>query len=290
MSSVFRLNRSIVRVQGQGVAAFLQGLVTQDVVGGAQSSFQKLSSLGTLFLNPKGRIISDAILTFPTDQSSPTILIDVPDENRDIIANMLIRHKLRLPLTIDKMEDLVVCGNLQTCNDPRSPEVCGREILNNSSGRIVDDSKLFQEYSKRRLIACIPEGLDEIPRDSIVPIFYNFDLFKCISFTKGCYTGQELVTRTIRRGVVRKRLFPIKCDDGEEVTKGAEIWYKDLKIGEVISGVSNVGLSLLTLAEPLNEKSQIQSALKKLDNDSISLQTASGDCRRVEIIVPHYMR
>ena len=64
-------------------------------------------------------------------------------------------------------------------------------------------------YNRERLLAGIPEGPFEIPARQAIPLEYNFDLMNAIDLHKGCYLGQELVTRTLHRGVVRKRVFPL---------------------------------------------------------------------------------
>ena len=271
-------------MSGSGAPQFLQGLVTQDVVGGKAGGHDSVASL---FLNPKGRVISDAIFHFPKNDES--IILDVPQGNADSISSMLARHKLRLPLTIEKMEDECVCADWGLVNDPRSSELPGRRIVRiNSEDIDATVPGRLAEYRKRRLLAGIPEGPEEVPKDSIVPIFYNFDLFNCISFTKGCYTGQELVTRTLRRGVVRKRLFPIRIRGKMNV--GDAVFYADEKIGEVIACEEEVGLAQLSIpADALNDRSQIQHALEKLDMKKFSLRSddVTSD---VELVVPRYMK
>ncbi len=64
-------------------------------------------------------------------------------------------------------------------------------------------------YNRERLLAGIPEGPFEIPARQAIPLEYNFDLMRAIDLHKGCYLGQELITRTLHRGVVRKRVFPL---------------------------------------------------------------------------------
>jgi folate-binding protein YgfZ len=270
--SLVRLNRSLIRLSGERVVNFLQGLVTQDVVAGHAAGAR---CMGSLFLNPKGRVISESLISFGTD----SVLLDVPETNSEMIASMLTRHKLRLAIKIEKCEDLFVCADLESSNDPRSPEMPGRKYVGKE--KVFDGDE--KRYRKLRILAGVAEGSDEIPKDSIVPIFYNFDLLNCISFTKGCYTGQELVTRTLRRGIVRKRLFPITGN----VRAGDSVCYKGEKLGELIVAEGGVGLAQLSLPSNygLNDVAQIRETLKAIDMDQFSVGSD-----RVNLVVPHYMR
>lgn len=65
-------------------------------------------------------------------------------------------------------------------------------------------------YNRERLLLGIPEGPYEIPARQAIPLEYNFDLMNAIDMHKGCYLGQELISRTLHRGVVRKRVFPLR--------------------------------------------------------------------------------
>jgi folate-binding protein YgfZ len=238
--------------------------------------------MGSLFLNPKGRIISESIVKFADDG----VLIDVPESNADSIASMLSRHKLRHPIQIDKFDDFIVCADMNVGGDPRSPELPGRKYVRKGEEGVVDSLEGQRGYTKRRLLAGVAEGSDEITKDSIVPIFFNFDLLNCISFTKGCYTGQELVTRTLRRGIVRKRLFPIVKGE-TELKKGDSVCYKGERIGDLIVSEGEVGLAQLTLPSNtgLNDLGQIRDTIKEIDMDQFSVGN-----EKVKLVVPQYMR
>lgn len=68
-------------------------------------------------------------------------------------------------------------------------------------------------YDTLRMLKGIPEGAREIVRGKAISVEYNLDLMNGIDLHKGCYLGQELVTRTLHRGVVRKRVIPIVLYD-----------------------------------------------------------------------------
>ena len=268
-------SRRIISIKGDGVYGFLQGLITQDV----EKVRSKNSIAGAVFLNPKGRVISDCLLV---NKDDTCLLIDVPTERLDTVSNLLTRHRLRLPLSIDQRPDLGVHVALNmspnSLADPRCTKLPSREY------KIIDNIPLDESlYRMNRLLCGVVEG-DEIPLDSSIPIFYNLDLFNCISFNKGCYTGQELVTRTIRRGIVRKRLFPFKASTDNPVMVGDKLVIGGREIGSVIASESNVGVCMIQSDEAMNTKEQIQNVFKSsLNKDDVVVGSQTG-----QIILPSY--
>jgi folate-binding protein YgfZ len=302
-------NRSLIRISSSfggrdSIAKFLQGLVTQDVLTPVESHAQKTTrqsiALGSLSLNPKGRVISESIIVIPP--SNEDVWIDLPSDNVESIASLLTRHKLRQPFTIEKARDLVVSigessvdeldfvsGLVALYKDPRWPRgMPNRSIVDRGAVAAMVDPDDFGWYNRQRILAGIPEGSSEITPDQIVPIFYNFDLMNCISFNKGCYTGQELVTRTLRRGIVRKRLFPFKLSEAvSSISKGQYIMYGEEKLGQVITSQSDVGIALCQLpGNPgLNERQSIIDEIQRVDMSKLKLD----DGRGIDLMLPKYV-
>lgn len=270
-------SRLLVRVSGQGIFPFLQGLITQDV-----AVVQKQPAAAALFLNPKGRLISDCLIVNQAAEKS--VLIDLPVEHVDAIANLLVRHKLRLPLVIEKIPPESIAVHVTEAQDA-IPDPRGSFLANRvyAAPTRYDESDEVR-YRKSRLLAGVIEG-SEIGSDSAIPIFFNFDLFNCISFNKGCYTGQELITRTLRRGVVRKRLFPVTLKEGLTVSPGDAVSIGSTQVGTVLTSQDNVGVALCQIGEALNEAVQIRSAFERIDPSSITV----GSHKDGTIHLPKYL-
>ena len=66
-----------------------------------------------------------------------------------------------------------------------------------------------EDYLSHRLQVGVAEGPGEVPKEACTPLEYNLDYLNGVSFTKGCYLGQELTARTHHTGVIRKRVVPI---------------------------------------------------------------------------------
>ncbi|KAK4797234.1 hypothetical protein SAY86_029560 [Trapa natans] len=116
-------------------------------------------------------------------------------------------------------------------------------------------------YLLWRLEKGVAEGSTEIPKGEAIPLEYNLEGLNAISFDKGCYVGQELVARTHHRGVIRKRVLPLKflssCGKVEDqrVVSGSEVLNAETgkKIGTVTTALACQGLGLLRLEEALKQ-------------------------------------
>ncbi|KAL6182034.1 hypothetical protein ACLB2K_043457 [Fragaria x ananassa] len=112
-----------------------------------------------------------------------------------------------------------------------------------------------QNYLLWRLENGVAEGSTEIPKGEAIPLEYNLVALNAISFDKGCYVGQELVARTHHRGIIRKRLLPLKFlnENGEDaeqkVAPGSEVIDRDSdkKVGTVTTQLGCRGLGVLRL-------------------------------------------
>ena len=92
--------------------------------------------------------------------------------------------------------------------DPRLPDLGARTIL--PAGCIPPGKVVAPEaFKDLRFRLGVPEGCSEVPSGEALPLEYNLDALNGVSYTKGCYVGQELTARTHFRGVIRKRLMPV---------------------------------------------------------------------------------
>ncbi|EOY24480.1 Glycine cleavage T-protein family [Theobroma cacao] len=124
---------------------------------------------------------------------------------------------------------------------------------------LVESDKETDEenYLLWRLEKGVAEGSTEIPKGEAIPLEYNFTGLNAISFDKGCYVGQELIARTHHRGVIRKRLLPLKFldENGKEVegkvAPGSEMinTASGKKAGTVITALGFCGMGVLRLDE-----------------------------------------
>lgn len=148
----------------------------------------------------------------------------------------------------------------QWFKDPRLDCLGFRGIFpSNTTPPLVEADKETVEnnYVLWRIENGVAEGSTEIPKGEAIPLEYNLVGLNAISFDKGCYVGQELVARTHHRGVIRKRLLPLRFVDnnGEEVEQrvspGSEVVNPESgkKVGTVTTALGCRGLGVLRLEE-----------------------------------------
>ncbi|CAJ1928300.1 unnamed protein product [Sphenostylis stenocarpa] len=159
-------------------------------------------------------------------------------------------------------------GGWQWFKDPRLACLGFRGIFpSNITPPLIEADKETDErnFLLWRLEKGIAEGSTEIPKGEAVPLEYNLAGLNAISFDKGCYVGQELIARTHHRGVIRKRIVPLRFldNDGKElvskVIPGSEVINTESgkKAGTVTTALGCRGLGLLRLDEALKGSSAL---------------------------------
>ncbi|KAK4389414.1 putative transferase, mitochondrial [Sesamum angolense] len=143
--------------------------------------------------------------------------------------------------------------------DPRLACLGYRGIFPSNAPPLVEADKETDEgnFLLWRLEKGVAEGSTEIPKGEAIPLEYNLAGLNAISFDKGCYIGQELIARTHHRGVVRKRLIPLRFlrEGGKEVEQkvapGSEVIdsTSQKKVGTVTTAIGSRGLGLLRVEE-----------------------------------------
>ncbi|NWR54830.1 CAF17 transferase, partial [Bucorvus abyssinicus] len=291
-AACFPLARALLDVRGAEAALFLQGLLTNDVTrlvaGDAPSSAGTAAAVTRALyahaLNVQGRCLYDVILyrLHKSPAEEPHILLECDSSVLDAIQNHLKLYKIRRKVNIAPCLDLslwaIIPGEkdgdaasslaqraeweLVLTPDPRT-DVMGWRLITKKGvnvAEIIPGSHIgdIRDYHRHRYKQGIPEGVKDLPPGVALPLESNLAFMNGVSFTKGCYIGQELTARTHHMGVIRKRLLPIRFlaplpQDG--VPEGAEIFTASGKAaGKFRTGQGELGLALLRLAnvnEPL---------------------------------------
>ena len=189
-------DRAIVRLSGEDVRGFLQGLVTQDVAG----SLPVWAGL----LNPQGKCLFDFIVW----DDGGDLLLDCEAEAADDLIKRLSIYRLRRPIGIVRDQSLAVhwaSGGGEGEVDPRLPQL-GRRWLGESS----DPATGWLEH-RLRLGVC--EGRAEL--GDLLWLECNAADLGGVSFNKGCFVGQENTARMNWRQKVNRRLVVVEGDGGE---------------------------------------------------------------------------
>lgn len=185
-------DRALLRIAGEDVRGFLQGLVTQDM-----ATVTPGTPRWAALLTPQGKVLFDFILWAEDD----AILIDCEAEQREALARRLTLYRLRRPITIELLEDGVHWSPTddQGVPDPRLPEL-GHRWLGAADGEPATG------WHAHRLALGVTEGAAELGQDKTLWLEANAAELGGVSFTKGCYVGQENTARMHYRAKVNRRL------------------------------------------------------------------------------------
>lgn len=171
---------------------------------------------------------SDLSLVGIDSDRSPVYIIDVDKSLLPNLKTHLQRYKLRSKFQILEVSSSILhlftvwptvhpdVPNKYIVNivDPRNPHL-GNRLL---TSKIPSATPYpLEVYHLRRILHGVAEGPEEILENSALPAESNLDVMSGIDYTKGCYVGQELTSRTYHTGVIRKRLLPLSLypSDGQ---------------------------------------------------------------------------
>jgi len=233
---IYLSNRVVIKISGADARSFLQGLTTQDINLLAPD---KLLYAATL--TPQGKYLFDYFLT----EQDGSILLDIEASRADELIKKLNIYKLRSDVKIEKA-DLKVHADLHAgMADPRSTKLLKRLLTNLPQETDADLAK----YKLNLLQHGVPDSDDFIVDKSFI-MHYRFEDLHGVSFTKGCYVGQENTARMKYKGTVRKSIYKV---EGEGLPQfGAEIE----GLGTMLTSQGNFGLALCDIDAAENFSTQ----------------------------------
>ncbi len=211
--------RGVIAVAGADRVAFLQGLVSNDVTEAAPGR-----ALWAALLTPQGKWLADFFVLAEADR----LLLDVERAQIPMLLTRLGRFRLRAAVSLATLEDWTVLAawdgplprlpsGAVAAADPRLPAAGWRILLpapspldagaadtepadgGSAAARPVDAG--FDAWDRHRLALGLPDGTRDLESEKTVLLEAGFDELGGISWTKGCYMGQELTARTRYRGL-----------------------------------------------------------------------------------------
>ncbi len=233
-------DRGVVRVAGVDAAHFLQNLVTNDV-DGLEIGALRFAAL----LTPQGKILFDFLIH---RRGEHEFWLDAAADKTAELAKRLSIYRLRAKIEIsDESERLAVTvGPEAGPPDPRAP-LGARRIVPRDESPAAD---ALSHYDTLRVAACVPEGGRDFAYGEAFPHDVNMDLLNGVDFKKGCYVGQEVVSRMRHRGEIRRRTVRVTSDDGP-LESGAVVLDGELPVGSVgtVAGVQALAVLRTDRAE-----------------------------------------
>jgi folate-binding protein YgfZ len=228
MSSPSDSSRAFLTISGDDRVHFLQGILTQDVTKLAGDKIQFAA-----LLSAQGKILHDMFLI---DQGD-TILLDTAAMYKDLLLKRLAMYKLRAKVAIADASPQWQVGYSTTDGlpDPRHPGLPKR--LYGSSAQNLPATFTPEAYHAIRLQLGIPDSTIDFSPDTIVPMDAGYDLLHGISFTKGCYVGQEITARMHYKNIARRGFYLL--NDASGATRLSLLKFEDMEKSDGLVTVDN---------------------------------------------------
>jgi folate-binding protein YgfZ len=235
-------NRGFLRLSGPDRLTFLQGLVSNDVNKVAPGR-----AVYSCLLTPQGKFLHDFFLVADGD----SLLVECEADRRADLAQRLKMYKLRSKIEITEADyaAFAVFGSVPPVPgaiafpDPRAPALETRML----AAADPEASPLaFEDYDRLRISEAVPDGSRDMEVGKAILLENNIDLLNGVSWDKGCYTGQELTARTRYRGLIKKRLVPVRIA-GPVPPAGTPVIENGVEVGEMRTASGDLGLALLRL-------------------------------------------
>jgi folate-binding protein YgfZ len=256
MQAALLPDRSAIKVAGDNARGFLNGLLTADInqVGPGAPRFAAL-------LTPQGKIVADCIVAEAPASDGGGFFLDVPRALAKTLTDKLNFYKLRAKVIAEDLSEILgvlaawdgaAATEYGLCYpDPRLPALGLRVMLPphlaakaaaDLGAKLVDAA----EYEAHRIALGVPRGGLDFSYGDAFPHEANMDQLGGVDFAKGCYVGQEVVSRIEHRGTARTRILPVSYQDIAPEA-GMLILAGDKNVGTLGSTARGHGLALLRL-------------------------------------------
>ena len=256
MQAALLPDRGVVKVVGDDARRFLNGLVTGDMakVAASKPCFAAL-------LTPQGKIIADFIIAEAPPEDGGGFFLDCPRALAPALVEKLNFYKLRAKVICEDLSEVLgvmaVWDGMADSEyglsypDPRLPALGSRVMVppHLAAAAAADLGANFadaDDYETHRIALGVPRGgLDFVYGDTF-PHEADMDQLNGVDFDKGCYVGQEVVSRVEHRARARSRVVPIAYDEFAP-TSGLPIMAGEKQVGTLGSTAKGRGLALMRL-------------------------------------------
>ena len=245
-------DRGVIKVAGPEAGRFLDGLLTCDIdrVTSEKARFGGL-------LTPQGKILFDFLVFRKTDENGDAFFLDCRRGIAGDLAKRLGFYKLRAKVTVEDLSDaLAVIAGWDgeppapeaglVSGDPRLVALGWRAIV--AAGDVAEFADApGADYHARRIALGVPEGGADYPFGEAFPHEALMDQLSGVDFDKGCYVGQEVVSRMHHRGTARTRIVPVAYPGGAAPEPGADVTAGGRILGRCGSAMDGRGLMMIRL-------------------------------------------
>jgi len=247
-------DRAVLRAHGPDMYDLLQRLVTGNLDQVAPGK-----AVYSLLLTPQGKFLFDFFMVRDPDQDD-ALLLDCARSRAEELRKRLTMYKLRADAAFDDVsadfavvvqwgEGAAPLHGSASYEDPRGSFLGSRSIVRASDvetsiAQANSKAATGADYRAFCVSQGVPDGALDIGTDKDFPIESNLDLLNGIDFQKGCFVGQEVASRTHRKGKARKRLV-VAALEGSPPETGSDVTIGDAKVGSVAGCAGDNVLALV---------------------------------------------
>ncbi|MCO6050710.1 folate-binding protein YgfZ [Mesorhizobium sp. RP14(2022)] len=249
MPSAILSNRALLRLSGEDAASFLQNLVTTDIdlIGNDEIRASAL-------LSPQGKVMFD----FLVSRDGEELLLETRADIAADLAKRLTLYKLRAKVVISQPEQVVA---KVFWDDDSASVMSGSKRDTRFKGLVVwrvyldaGQSSNEDEWNRLRIASGVVESGSDYALGDAFPHDISFDQNSGVGFGKGCFVGQEVVSRMKHRGTARRRVLILEGSDALPVT-GTDVTANGRPLGSLGTVDGNKALAILRIdrvADALN--------------------------------------
>jgi tRNA-modifying protein YgfZ len=256
MQAALLPDRGVVKVAGDDARRFLNGLATNDI-GKVAPGKARYAAL----LTPQGKIVVDFIAAEAPGEDGGGFFLDAPRALARALVEKLNFYKLRAKVLVEDLSEVLgvmavwdgeADSEYGLCYaDPRLPALGTRVMLPphlaaDAAEDIGAELVAPETYEAHRIALGVPRGGEDFAFGDTFPHEADMDQLAGVDFDKGCYVGQEVVSRVEHRNSARNRIVPIAYDDFAPLA-GLPVTVGDRQIGHIGSTARGRGLALLRL-------------------------------------------
>jgi tRNA-modifying protein YgfZ len=241
-------SRGVIQLSGADRVKFLQGLVSNNVALAAEGI-----AVYAALLTPQGKFLHEMLIT----DWAESLWLDCEAAGAATLIARLLKYKLRSDVTlVDRSLDLTIAAALDredlaesqglppSFRDPRHLALGWRAIVPRQEPA-ASDRENFKLWDRHRIRLNIADGSRDLIAGETILLEANFDRHHGVDFSKGCYLGQELTARTHYRGLIKKRLAPVRALSGNCPPAGTLLMLDGKEVGEMRSSYDDIGLALV---------------------------------------------
>lgn len=199
------IDRAVLRLSGEDVRPFLQGLITPDVL-----TLQEGEPRWGGLLTAQGKALFDFLLWADGED----VLIDCESAQAEALIRRLSLYRLRRKIAIGRDEALSVHWSMKADGKPVDPRLAelGHRWLAPADGAGPDHAEAWRSH---RLSLGVTEGVAELGSDQTLWLEANAGELNGVDFRKGCYVGQENTARMHYRSKVNRRLVVVPVEKAD---------------------------------------------------------------------------